>query len=192
MAFTLGKTDHEEDRPVVNIANRLRETAHRMPYKRAVVALVGRDRAGRAAYAHLTFEQLDRESDSLAAGLAAIGIQRGMRTVLMVKPGIAFFVLIFAMFKCGAVPVVVDPGMGIGRMLRCLASTRPTGFIGVPLAQALRIGTHPVGGTVVLELAISAAVEAVFDGPHDAGRNGRHPLHHRQHRPGQRGRLHPW
>jgi olefin beta-lactone synthetase len=138
--FTMEKQTSEDHRPVVNIAYRLRETAQRMPYKRAVVCPAGRDRFGRVAYSHLTFEQLDRESDCLAAGLESIGIQRGTKTVLMVKPGIEFFVLIFAMFKCGAVPVVVDPGMGARRMMHCLESTRPEAFIGIPLAHLLRVG----------------------------------------------------
>lgn len=139
MDFTMGTTTALPNSPIVNIAYRLRDTARRMPYKRAVVNPCGRDRFGRVAYAHLTFEQLDRESDCLAAGLGSIGIQQGTKTVLMVKPGIEFFVLIFAMFKCGAVPVVVDPGMGIRRMLTCLASTAPEAFIGIPLAHILRV-----------------------------------------------------
>jgi acyl-CoA synthetase (AMP-forming)/AMP-acid ligase II len=104
-----------------------------------VVAPAGRDRRGRIAYTHLTFEQLDRESDNLARGLNQTGIGRGVKTVLMVKPGIDFFVLIFALFKVGAIPVVVDPGMGIARMLRCLESTAPEAFIGIPAAQAVRL-----------------------------------------------------
>ncbi len=123
----------------VNIAHRLRHTADRMPSKRAVVCAAGRDRRGRRTYSHLTFAQLDRESDNLARGLDQVGIVRGTRTVLMVKPGIDFFVLIFALFKVGAVPVVVDPGMGIQRMLRCLESTAPEAFIGIPAAHAVRI-----------------------------------------------------
>jgi acyl-CoA synthetase (AMP-forming)/AMP-acid ligase II len=123
----------------INIAHRLRHTASRLPYKRAVVCPSGRDRDGRPVYAHLTFEQLSRESDNLARGLDQAGIIRGTRTVLMVKPGIDFFVLIFALFKVGAVPVVVDPGMGIRRMLRCLESTSPEAFIGIPAAHAVRM-----------------------------------------------------
>jgi acyl-coenzyme A synthetase/AMP-(fatty) acid ligase len=140
MDFTLGPKMAAKNLPVVNIAYRLRATAQKMPYKRAVVSPAGRDRSGRVTYAHLTFEQLDRESDCLAAGLLSIGIQRGTKTVLMVKPSIEFFVLIFAMFKCGSIPVVVDPGMGIERMMRCLASTEPEAFIGLPLAHLLRFG----------------------------------------------------
>ena len=122
----------------VNIASYLNQAAKTYPYKRAVVYPAGRDKAGRIAYTHLTFLQLDRESDFLAHGLEAAGITRGIRTILMVRPSIEFFALIFAIFKTGAVPVVVDPGMGIRRMLACLKSTRPQAFIGIPLAHVVR------------------------------------------------------
>jgi acyl-CoA synthetase (AMP-forming)/AMP-acid ligase II len=128
----------ENDPAHVNVASHLRSAAESRPFKKAVVCPSGRDRHGRVTYAHLTFRQLDRESDRLAHGLQGAGIGRGVRTILMVRPGIEFFELIFAIFKVGAVPVVVDPGMGIRRMLTCFRSTRPRAFIGVPLAHAVR------------------------------------------------------
>ncbi len=132
-------SDSTEDHPIhVNVASHLKRAAQSRPFKRAVVCPSGRDRHGRVIYAHLTFQQLDRESDRLAHGLQCAGIGRGVRTVLMVRPAIEFFELIFAIFKVGAVPVVVDPGMGIRRMLTCFRSTRPQAFVGVPLAHAAR------------------------------------------------------
>ena len=122
----------------VNVSSHLERMAEIQPYKRAVVYPVSRDKKGRIAYAHLTFLQLERESDRIAHGLNKAGINKGTRTVLMVKPGADFFSLVFALFKTGAVPVVVDPGMGINRMLSCLKSTRPEAFIGIPLAHVLR------------------------------------------------------
>ncbi len=98
----------------------------------------GRDKKGRVAYSHLTFLQLDQESDCLAYGLTAAGVTHGTRTVLMVKPSLDFFALIFALFKTGAIPVVVDPGMGIQRMVACFKSSRPEAFIGIPLAHVVR------------------------------------------------------
>ncbi|RLB87547.1 MAG: peptide synthase, partial [Deltaproteobacteria bacterium] len=77
-------------------------------------------------------------SDSLAFGLERIGIIRGTRTILMITPGMEFFITMFAMFKVGAVPVVVDPGMGIDRMLQCLEQGRPKAFIGIEKAHLLR------------------------------------------------------
>ena len=127
------------DNKIVNISYWLKRMAGLQPYKRAVVYSAGKDKNGRIAYAHLTFQQLDRESDCLANGLEKAGIRRGTRTILMVKPGPDFFSLTFAIFKVGAVPVVVDPGMGIGRMLLCLKESKPDAFIGIPAAHALRI-----------------------------------------------------
>ncbi len=121
-----------------NISLSLKETVEKYPHKRAVVSPAGRDKAGRLLYSQLTFSQLDLQSDTLAFGLEGIGITRGTRTILMVTPGIDFFITIFAMFKVGAVPVVVDPGMGIDRMLQCLKQSRPKAFIGIEKAHVLR------------------------------------------------------
>ncbi|MCU0559471.1 MAG: fatty acid CoA ligase family protein [Desulfobacterales bacterium] len=123
----------------VNVADHLTHAARHRPMRRAVVCPAGRDRYGRTAYAHLTFDQLERESGVVAYGLKEAGIDRGTRTILMVRPSIEFFVLVFALFKLGAVPVVVDPGMGIRRLLACYRSTRPQAFIGIPLAHAVRV-----------------------------------------------------
>lgn len=121
-----------------NISLGLKKTKEKYPHKRAVVFPAGRDKNGRVLYSQITFSQLDEESDRLAFGLERIGIIRGTRTILMVTPGMEFFVTIFAMFKVGAVPVVVDPGMGIDRMLQCLRQGKPKAFIGIEKAHLLR------------------------------------------------------
>ena len=122
-----------------NIASLLRRMARVQPNKKAAVSPAGRDRLGRKTYSHLTFRQLDSESDAIARGLSDAGLSRGTRTVVMVPPGLDFFALIFALFKCGAIPVVVDPGMGIRRMVTCFRETKPSAFIGIPKAHILRI-----------------------------------------------------
>ena len=122
-----------------NISSGLKNAKEKYPYKKAVIYPAGRDLAGRVTYSHLTFSQLETESDRLAFGLEKIGIIRGTRTILMVPPGIDFFILIFAMFKVGAVPVVVDPGMGIDRMLQCFKQGKPKAFIGIEKAHLLRV-----------------------------------------------------
>ena len=124
--------------PFFNISSYLTRRARIQPHKRAVVYPAGRDKNGRVTYAHLTFEQLHQESDCLAHGLEKAGVTRATRTILMVKPSLEFFALIFAIFKTGAVPVVVDPGMGIKRMVSCFKSSRPQAFIGIPLAHVMR------------------------------------------------------
>ena len=72
-------------------------------------------------YLTLTYRQLNERSDQIALGLERIGIRRGVRTALMVKPSPDFFALTFALFKVGAVPVLIDPGMGVKNLKTCLA-----------------------------------------------------------------------
>lgn len=127
-----------EHTPHVNVAHYLRTMARVQPYRRAVVYPVVHDHNGRVAYSHLTFRQLDRESDCFAHGLVQAGITRGTRTIVMLRPSLEFFALTFAMFKVGAVPVMVDPGMGVRRMLSCLRESRAQALIGIPPAHALR------------------------------------------------------
>jgi acyl-CoA synthetase (AMP-forming)/AMP-acid ligase II len=128
-------TEHSSS---VNVAHYLRTMARVQPYRRAVVYPATRDRNGRVAYSHLTFRQLDRESDCFAHGLIQAGITRGTRTIVMLRPALEFFALTFAMFKVGAVPVMVDPGMGLRRMLSCLRESRAKALIGIPPALALK------------------------------------------------------
>lgn len=146
-ADTPETADHEafiqepaaEVKDVVNVSHLLRKMARIQPYKRAVVYPAGWDENGRVAYTHLTFQQLNQESDCLAHGLEKIGVRRGTRTILMVRPVLEFFSLTFALFKIGAVPVIVDPGMGVKRMVRCLSESRAEAFIGIPKAHLMRL-----------------------------------------------------
>ncbi len=121
----------------INIARRLTETAARMPDALAVVVPRKR-RAGRRQYDTLTFRQLEDETNRLANGLRAAGLQPGMRIALLVRPGSEFIALVFALFKAGAVIVLVDPGMGRRNLLRCLADVAPQGFVAIPLAHVIR------------------------------------------------------
>ncbi len=132
-------TDPGKTSDIVNVATHLTEMARRHPYQKAVINPAGRDSDGRVTYSHLTYRQLNKESDCLAHGLESMGISHGVRTILMVPPGPDFFTLVFALFKIGAVPVVVDPGMGVKRMVECLRHTEPTAFIGIPKAYILRL-----------------------------------------------------
>lgn len=127
-----------EDDTQINIASHLPAMAERQPDALAVACPTGRDGRGETVYAEYSFRQLNGASDTLARGLEAIGIRRGTRTVLMVNPSPEFFSLTFAIFKVGAVPVLVDPGMGVENLKQCLKEAEPEAFIGIPKAHAAR------------------------------------------------------
>src|SRR5579884_1434625 len=122
----------------VNIAAPLTAMAEARPQTLAIVQPRGRDRHGRVRYRHYTYRELNAESDALARGFERIGIHRGMRTVLMVPPSLEFFTLTFALFKIGAVIVLIDPGMGIKNLGVCLREAEPEAFIGIPKAHVAR------------------------------------------------------
>jgi len=116
-----------------NIADYLPEMAARQPDVPAIICPWGR-RGGR-----LTYRQLEARSNDIARGLEAVGIGRGVRAVLMVPPSLDLFALAFALFKAGAVPVLVDPGIGLKHLRACLGNAQPEAFIGVPKAHAARV-----------------------------------------------------
>lgn len=125
-----------------NIGQQLSVTAAARP-QQVAVAVPTRQRGDEPrSYEQLTFRQLDEDSDRLAAGLQSMGLRPGQRIVLMVRPGIDFISLTFALFKTAATVVLIDPGMGRQHLVECLAAAQPDGFIGIPLAQAARILYH--------------------------------------------------
>jgi acyl-CoA synthetase (AMP-forming)/AMP-acid ligase II len=87
----------------------------------------------------LTYDQLNRRSARIARGLEAVGVGHGVRTVLMVPPGLDLFPLAFGLFRAGAVPVLVDPGIGLRHLKACLGNAEPEAFIGVPKAHTARL-----------------------------------------------------
>ncbi|ALN89374.1 olefin beta-lactone synthetase [Lysobacter gummosus] len=126
--------------PTCNIAAILPTLAAQSP-ERVAMRCPGTRRAdGMASYdVVLTYAQLDARSDAIAAGLAKRGIVRGTRTAVMVRPSPEFFLLMFALFKAGAVPVLIDPGIDKRALRQCLDEAAPEAFIGIPLAHVARV-----------------------------------------------------
>ncbi len=122
----------------MNVAARLTAMAGLVPDQIAVVEPLGYDAGRKRQYRHVTFRQLDEDSNRIARGLRGLGVEPGTRLALLVGPGIDFVSLVFAIFKAGAVAVLIDPGMGRRNLIRCLAEAEPEGFVAVPLAHAVR------------------------------------------------------
>lgn len=117
----------------VNVAWRLDQTAAQMPDGVAIV--VPQSRGG---YQRYTFGQLAQDSTQIAMGLKELGVKPGLRLALLVRPGFDFVSLVFALLKSGAVSILIDPGMGRRRLLRCLDEVEPQGFVAIPVVQAIR------------------------------------------------------
>lgn len=116
---------------ISNIAQLLTESALKYPDKRAVIYPAGRDRCGRVSYSHLTFSQLENLSNRYAQAFYDKGLRKGARVLVMLRPGLDFIAVAFAVFKTAAVPVLIDPGMGKKNLLKCIKETAPEAMITV-------------------------------------------------------------
>lgn len=117
-----------------NVAHFLNEQAINQPDGAAVRAPIGREADGSIRYVERSFAELEADASAASHYFASLGIQRGTRVLLMVKPGLDLIRIVFALFKMGAVPIVIDPGMGLGRFLRCVKHSQPEAIVGIPAA----------------------------------------------------------
>ncbi len=195
------------DQSGANVARRLTATAARMSESLAIVVPRGRGADGKRIYDTCTFAQLEAETNRLASGLRAYGVTPGTRLALMVRPGREFIALVFALFKAGAVVVLIDPGMGLRNMIDCLAEVQPEGFVAIPTVQAVRAllarrfrqgavqrhGWAPLGlGRLDVRRAAPPRRPAADLPPRRTRRFGGHHFHVRQHGPAQGRALLAW
>ncbi|MCC7015291.1 MAG: AMP-binding protein [Planctomycetes bacterium] len=117
-----------------NTAELLRERARSAPTRTALI-----EPDGARAWRKLSFAELEREVDLDAHAFVRAGLQRGDRVCVFVKPGSEWAAIVFALFRIGALPVLIDPAMGRAGLLACVERIRPRGFIGIPLASAIKL-----------------------------------------------------
>lgn len=122
----------QQQERIVNVARFLPRAASAHGKTLAVREPVGRKADGTIVYRDTTFEQLDREVDRRCHRLVAAGIGRGTRVLVLARPGFELIALFFALFKIGAVPVLIDPGMGLRGFLACVRGAKPDALLAIP------------------------------------------------------------
>ena len=133
--------------PRLNVADRLSTTARRTPNAIAIACpprsspnyRTSRRGDSGAPYATITFDELDANATRIARGLASWGVPPGTRLALLVRPGIEFVTLVFALLRAGMVIVLIDSGLGRRNLIRCLMEAEPEGFVSVGAAQLARV-----------------------------------------------------
>jgi acyl-CoA synthetase (AMP-forming)/AMP-acid ligase II len=109
--------------------------ATRQPTQAAVKIARGQKISGEIDYLTLSFSALEQEVEAWADKLRAAGVNRGDRVLVMVRQGLPLIAAAFGLFKIGAIPIIIDPGMGRKNFLACIARSRPRVLLGIPLAQ---------------------------------------------------------
>ena len=121
----------------MNVADRFTEMAN-IYYNK--VAVKYPRRAGKNyRYDSITFRELEMLANKYANGLSKIGFRRGSKTLLFVRSSLQFPALVFALFKLGVVPVLIDPGMGRKNLLTAIEEIAPEGLIAEPEVHFLSL-----------------------------------------------------
>lgn len=85
----------------------------------------------------LSFGQLKSEVDRQANSLNNLGFEAGSTCLVLLRNSAHFVASVFALFKIGVVPILIDPGMGLKRFLKVVGETKPQALLGIPRAFAL-------------------------------------------------------
>ncbi|MFK7920339.1 MAG: fatty acid CoA ligase family protein [Bacteroidia bacterium] len=96
-------------------------------------------KSGPIPYNEISFKELAEETNSISRGLLAWGFEAGDRVVLMVPPGFEFITISFAFLQAGIIPVLIDPGIGIKNLKKCIDEAKPIGFVGITKAHIARL-----------------------------------------------------
>lgn len=121
----------------LNVSSFLSSQAKKNPDAKAIVYPFKPNFWSPKSYVDLSFSELDTMVDALMHQFLSSGLKRGTRVLLMVKPGLDLIQIVFALLKLGAVPVVIDPGMGLGRFFECAKQSKVSMMIGGTVAITL-------------------------------------------------------
>ena len=129
----------------MNIVEALHEVAQKQPDAIGLkVTQTSED--GTSAVTEKTFAEMDHEADAWATYFFEKGFSRDKTVLLLVPPGEDLLIATFALLRLGAVPIVIDPGMGLKNFFNCVRRTKPNFFLSVPRGRLLYYLLKPFAG----------------------------------------------
>ncbi|GIS29331.1 MAG: hypothetical protein Ct9H90mP1_0590 [Methanobacteriota archaeon] len=115
----------------------------------------------------ISFRELDQKSNRAARYLSNRGFKDGLVTLVLARPSTDFVVLMYAMLKTGAVPLLLPPieirkRNGRAQLRKILNRARPEGVIGSgtsarnsqdspPRTQKVEDNKHPKSKEILLQ-----------------------------------------
>ncbi len=120
----------------MNIAHRIENWATKTPDKICLKFPIRKGSGYR--YDTLTFKEFNDLSSHYGAKLVEEGITKGDKVLLFVRPSFDFPALTFALFKIGAIPILIDPGMGLKNLFKAIKDAAPDYLIAVNVVHILR------------------------------------------------------
>jgi len=88
---------------------------------------------------NLTYGEFCNIVDGYAAYFCHKGIKAGTRCIVLIAPSVNMFAVSFALFRMGAIPVMIDSGMGVGPMVKALDMSEAEFVIAMPGAMLIKV-----------------------------------------------------
>ena len=119
----------------------------------------------------ISFADLSRKVQWLAAGMLCAGIQPGQRVAVMITPGIDLVLAVYACWRAGAALVLVDSGLGKRGMQQALQSAKPAWLIGINKAliaakllgwPGQRMAVKPIAGARKSFLGVQTDIQSLM------------------------------
>lgn len=103
------------DIPEVPLHQFLKDTRVRIPHNAALITPANLPLVGRISRS-ITYEELDRASDALAAALVDLGLKKSDRVAIVMPNSVAFVISFYAILKAGGVVAATNPTYPAERM----------------------------------------------------------------------------
>jgi olefin beta-lactone synthetase len=123
-----------------------------------------------------TFGELDQQINRNRRGLRQLGLKAGERVLFLLPVGLEFLALAFAVMEEGAIPVFVDPGVGIANLKRCFEDAQCTGLIASPKALILKTLTSQYFQHLSFQVIVGERNSTLTSGYHFLRRQLSSPL----------------
>ncbi len=94
--------------PEVPLHQFLKDTRNRIPHRVALITPAELPVIGRVSRS-VTYEELDRASDALAAALVDLGLKKSDRVAIVMPNSVAFVISFYAILKAGGVVAATNP-----------------------------------------------------------------------------------
>jgi len=101
--------------PEVPLHQFLKDTRVRIPNNTALITPANLPLLGRISHS-ITYEELDRQSDALAAALVDIGLKKSDRVAIVMPNSVAFVISFYGILKAGGVVAATNPTYPAERM----------------------------------------------------------------------------
>ena len=106
-------------------------------------------------YKSITFLEANKKIDQFVLKLQALGVKPQDRVLIFVKPNLDFNLIVFALFRLGAIAIFIDPGMKREYFFKCIKEVKPDALIGISKVHLLRLFYQDIFSTIKIFITMS-------------------------------------